>query len=875
MSKIKRGFVLALFVIVLSMSLISADSCYVGECSSTYGIVSFYEQPVTNSHASTFVSSAYPDLCCDFSASRECTGLNTVLRLSSSTNAHIEGPQNTLYSVPVCYGDLQCIGTIIPGAYPDYNIQMIGLSYSGTNSHAGQYSDSNYPYKIICKHKPTEADPNAEWMNTEVTSILSTATFTRGSTTTITYILNNSGQLIWEDTDTEIFEYDADTQTTVLGREVSIKPIVNSPKDGVPFLQWEVTFDDSFIDDLVTGEGDNILELYFQVSTTQGAVYTSDFLNLFITGDGNAYWRDPSTTQLISELEYTGIAKTVQMVLADSGFSASEVNFSYYQSEPGSSIEGGTGTLLGSTVKSSEVPTDSGSELYFPLTINDVFLATLEGEDNYQLYFKAFEISNPINSWTGDILTITRTEEPPVVVQNSSTSYWMNSPPTTNLSSIVLTEEGQKITMVLAGSGLTTETAIFSVHESDGGAPDLTDGSIVSSNDGIISITELATGDNSLPGGVIYQELVLTSASLSELDALGQLDEDHIYEIYFTVNDNVSLQSGIITVDASALYEPVYSWMDLYGEQTITSFQYFYGDTETVTLVVENSGLSPVASVLLDIKEEDGGAFCSDNNIRTVIGTVNSAGTLVAFWTMNETDFENAIDTGLCFDERGYLEDNDYEFYFEVASISSEKSPELNTTYSQEILCLSINQCVDYTEQVPCNTNECNIVPELPECSDPNYECSCVWDTNADPNSCGPAFTSSYNGIEIGTCVHSTDLSSDDCEDGFLSYNWTARWNWSPSNPTMPGVPGVPCTDPDYVYSAIDGLCHYDPIGSAAKCQGGSNVVACPAQIQLSFFSTLNIIAAVILLIIVYYLLKDGKNKKKKLSKKKVSNKKK
>ncbi len=83
------------------------------------------------------------------------------------------------------------------------------------------------------------------------------------------------------------------------------------------------------------------------------------------------------------------------------------------------------------------------------------------------------------------------------------------------------------------------------------------------------------------------------------------------------------------------------------------------------------------------------------------------------------------------------------------------------------------------------------------------------------------------------------------------------------------------CADPEYVFSPIDNLCHYDPIGSRANCEGGSNVVACPAQIQLSFFSTLNIIAAIVLLIIVYYLLKNQKKTKKKTKKKKVSKKKK
>ncbi len=134
-------------------------------CLSSQTILKLSSQ--TNAHGETYDAGAYNiEICYDeifgLSYSREnehsCSGTNLVLKLSSRTNAHAEGPGGTIYNTNVCFGDLtncDVIRATIPT--PSDRCEIVSLS-DLANAHLGvpgEYSEDEN-YKIICK-KPEGA----------------------------------------------------------------------------------------------------------------------------------------------------------------------------------------------------------------------------------------------------------------------------------------------------------------------------------------------------------------------------------------------------------------------------------------------------------------------------------------------------------------------------------------------------------------------------------------------------------------------------------------------------------------------------------------------------------------------------------------------
>lgn len=110
---------------------------------------------LTNAHGET--TGTYPYvLCCRFGDGvqpEECTTTNTIINLSSSTNAHAEIPSKKNYHVGVCYEDLQCIRTTSEcgsGTAVNYPKGILSLS-EDTNAHIGPYNGvGSYTKKICC-----------------------------------------------------------------------------------------------------------------------------------------------------------------------------------------------------------------------------------------------------------------------------------------------------------------------------------------------------------------------------------------------------------------------------------------------------------------------------------------------------------------------------------------------------------------------------------------------------------------------------------------------------------------------------------------------------------------------------------------------------
>jgi hypothetical protein len=458
--------------------------------------------------------------------------------------------------------------------------------------------------------------------------------------------------------------------------------------------------------------------------------------------------------------------------------------------------------------------------------------------------------------------------------------YWMDHSAVSSIGEIsVLSTEEVNVTMILQYSSMLAPQN-FSVYEiSEGIDPSGVDALIPPE---FIVDSPVCPGESWYGGGgggaviagldCTESEIIATRLIMNQtlFNYLG-IEDDELFEFYFEVNGNSSLGSGLLYVDVSEeVGEPNAYWMDGEGIVVLTDHNVSSSSfPHTYAMVIENSGLSQ-GNVTFEVSEDDTGeGFLNwDDEIKFVDGTVDANGKALAFLDLYLSDYEEADDDGDDIQYEDYPDDRTYEFFFEVGSI---ESGNLDLTFPESIIgCEAISLCGDYYSSGECTADGCEVaVLSLPDvnCSDPDISCNCAWNSFAD--SCYGVATYTYNGFSIGNCTRVENFSGDDCTDGFLSYSWIANWSWAGDNPT--DTP--PCNE---TWPLSQGECHYDPTNASGACVSGSNVIACPAQIQLSFFSTLNLIAAVILLGVVYYLLKRRSLKKvKKKSSKKVSKKKK
>jgi cysteine-rich repeat protein len=143
-------FLLSAISAAVTLAQNTCDIVASGECTGTGYNILMGISSTTNAHGQSWGQSpAYADvLCCNFgTASPNCDGTHSIIKLSSATNAHAESALQTNYGTSVCFGDLQCIDTIT-SCSTDYPIAMLSLS-SATNAHIGKFVD--YPVKICCK----------------------------------------------------------------------------------------------------------------------------------------------------------------------------------------------------------------------------------------------------------------------------------------------------------------------------------------------------------------------------------------------------------------------------------------------------------------------------------------------------------------------------------------------------------------------------------------------------------------------------------------------------------------------------------------------------------------------------------------------------
>jgi len=250
----------------------------------------------------------------------------------------------------------------------------------------------------------------------------------------------------------------------------------------------------------------------------------------------------------------------------------------------------------------------------------------------------------------------------------------------------------------------------------------------------------------------------------------------------------------------------------------------------TVYMIFETVQLSEGDPVSFEIYERDSPPINPDDLIRTIEGIINNNKSIVE-WTITQEDLESADGPF----------DPDYEvFYFQI---EEEDSSDLFLNITEAPECAAISACRDYDE-LACETDFCDVGEISVEANDPDvtcgngYDCGCILENDV----CIAQWTgvSEKEGepFNIGSCIYDEN-TTDNCDDGVLVYSWSGLWTWDPNNPT-----------------------HYDPEDKENQCQDGSTSVPCPAEVQIPFFSYINVIIALIVITIIYIIIRKEKKVK-------------
>ena len=146
----KKGVILGcLFLMVFFSIIISADTCDIQtSCAPENTVLKL--SSTTNAHGELYNQGNYNYyLCCDFEGIHTQDGNNKIIGLHSSTNAHGEIPSLNNYVTDVYFGDLECSSN--SGSCPaEYDIPMLSLS-SNTNAHLADFA--TYPIKVCCRQR--------------------------------------------------------------------------------------------------------------------------------------------------------------------------------------------------------------------------------------------------------------------------------------------------------------------------------------------------------------------------------------------------------------------------------------------------------------------------------------------------------------------------------------------------------------------------------------------------------------------------------------------------------------------------------------------------------------------------------------------------
>lgn len=153
----KRGILVAFLVLLFSVSFVFAVADY--SCDDSQIIMRLSGE--TNAHVGAWSDSSYPiEICYDdyfdevFSGDNphECTGLNTVVNVYSTSNSHASNESDDVFTEELCYGNMQCVFDDSDGddCSAKGESTVVAKAFREFNTHLAIESGESYTTKLCC-----------------------------------------------------------------------------------------------------------------------------------------------------------------------------------------------------------------------------------------------------------------------------------------------------------------------------------------------------------------------------------------------------------------------------------------------------------------------------------------------------------------------------------------------------------------------------------------------------------------------------------------------------------------------------------------------------------------------------------------------------
>ncbi len=164
---IKKWAIFFLTLVLFTGTATAANSCSSPDdtilrlSSATNAHAELYSGTTTSYNEEICFSQLFPNAQTPTTPHPTCDSTNTILKLSAPTNAHAEDITQGNYNTNVCYGDLGCS---VRNSCQQGETAILKLS-SQTNAHLENASQSNYGYSLCCAVGGVSGGSQALWLN--------------------------------------------------------------------------------------------------------------------------------------------------------------------------------------------------------------------------------------------------------------------------------------------------------------------------------------------------------------------------------------------------------------------------------------------------------------------------------------------------------------------------------------------------------------------------------------------------------------------------------------------------------------------------------------------------------------------------------------